>query len=114
MGSPGEQRKLRIDEHRINDLRAIEAAVRLHRKDTGSLPEDLAPLDARPGVALDLADPQTGAPYEYRRDGAEAFVLCANFAPASSAAREPRRPKARHWARGSGRPERQRGGEGKR
>src|SRR3546814_15772605 len=51
MGSPGEQRKLRIDEHRINDLRAIEAAVRLHRKDTGSLPEDLATLDARPGVA---------------------------------------------------------------
>src|SRR3546814_4843425 len=73
MGSPGEQRKLRIDEHRINDLRAIEAAVRLHRKDTGSLPEDLATLDARPGVALDLADPQTGASYEYRRDGADAF-----------------------------------------
>src|SRR3546814_19715875 len=81
MGSPGEQRKLRIDEHRINDLRAIEAAVRLHRKDTGSLPEDLATLDARPGVALDLADPQTGPPYESRRDRPEAFVLFPAFAP---------------------------------
>src|SRR3546814_1642809 len=58
MGSPGEQRKLRIDEHGINDLRAIEPAVRLHRKGTGSLPEYLATLDARPGVALDRADPQ--------------------------------------------------------
>src|SRR3546814_2388042 len=100
MGSPGEQRKRIINEHRINDLSAMEAEVRLQRKDTGSLPEDLATLDARPGVALDLADPQTGAPYEYRRDGAEAFVLCANFATDSSADRERQRRQALQWAHG--------------
>src|SRR3546814_14488528 len=78
-------------------------SVRLHRKDTGSLPEDLATLDARPGVALDLADPQTGASYEYRRDGADAFVLCANFATDSSADRERQRRQALQWAHGAGR-----------
>src|SRR3546814_18778557 len=104
MGSPGEQRKLRIDEHRINDLRAIEAAVRLHRKDTGSLPDDLATLDARPGVALDLADPQTGASYEYRRDRADAFLLVANFATDSAAYRERQRRQALPWEAGAGAP----------
>lgn len=103
MGSPGEQRKMRIDEHRINDLRAIETAVRLHRKDAGSLPEDLATLGARPGVALDLADPQTGTPYEYRRDGADTFVLCANFATDSAAGRERQRWQGLQWAHGAGR-----------
>ncbi|HEY9540620.1 MAG TPA: hypothetical protein VIR05_03165 [Luteimonas sp.] len=103
MGSPGEQRKVRIDEHRINDLRAIEAAVRLHRKDTGSLPDDLAAVDARPGVALDLADPQTGTPYEYRRDGAEAFELCVDFATDSATRRARRGWQGLQWAHGAGR-----------
>jgi hypothetical protein len=103
MGSPGEQRKMRIDEHRINDLRAIEAAVRLHRNDAGSLPEDLATLNARPGVALDMADPQTGASYEYRRDGADAFELCANFATDSGDRRTQRGWQGLEWAHGAGR-----------
>src|SRR3546814_8812792 len=103
MGSPGEQRKLRIDEHRINDLRAIEAAVRLPRKDTGSLPEDLATLDARPGVALDLADPQTGVPYEYRRDDVEDLALCENFATDSYDNRERQRRQTPQSEPGVGR-----------
>src|SRR3546814_3287735 len=78
MGSPGEQRKLRIDEHRINDLRAIEAAVRLHRKDTGSLPEDLAALDARPAVPPALPNPRPAPPSEYRGAAADAYGRCAN------------------------------------
>src|SRR3546814_15935292 len=103
MGSPGEQRKVRIDEHRINDLRAIEAAVRLHRKDEGSLPGDLATVDARPGVALDLADPETGTPYEYRRTGAEVFELCATFATDSAARAARQGWKGLEWAHGAGR-----------
>ena len=103
MGSPGEQRKMRIDEDRINDLRAIEAAVRLHRKDTGALPEDLATLDARPGVALDLADPQSAAPYEYRRDGTDAFELCASFATDSGDRRARLDWQGLEWAHGTGR-----------
>ena len=103
MGSPGEQRKMRIDEHRLNDLRAIDAAVRLYRKDAGSLPEDLATLDARPGLALDLVDPQSGVPYEYRRDGTDAFELCASFATDSGDRRARPDWQGLEWAHGAGR-----------
>lgn len=103
MGSPGEQRQMRIDEQRIQDLRSIEAAVRLHRNDEGSLPDDLATVDARPGVALDLADPQTGTPYEYKRTGTDAFELCAVFATDSAARKARRNWPGLEWAHGSGR-----------
>ncbi|MFC3715699.1 hypothetical protein ACFONC_05990 [Luteimonas soli] len=103
MGSPGEQRQMRIDEQRVQDLRSIEAAVRLYRNDEGSLPDDLATIDARPGVALDLADPQTGAPYEYRRTGADAFELCASFATDSATRKARRNWQGIEWAHGTGR-----------
>jgi len=102
MGSPVQQRQMRIDEQRIQDLRSIEAAVRLHWNDESSLPDDLATVDARPGVALDLADPQTGAPYGYRRTGTDAFELCATFATDSAARRARRDWQGLEWAHGAG------------
>ena len=63
MGSPAEQRRMRIDERRVEDLQRIEAAVRAYHAEARALPGTLDTLDARPGVALDAADPETGSRY---------------------------------------------------
>lgn len=104
MGSPTEQRRMRIDERRVDDLRQVEAAARAFRADTGALPDTLDALDARPGVALDVSDPETGSRYEYRKTGADAFELCATFITDTATRREAkRRWQDPHWVHGAGR-----------
>ena len=103
MGSPAEQRRMRIDERRVDDLRRIEATVRAYRAETRALPETLAVLDARPGVALDASDPETGSRYDYRRAGSDTFELCATFVTDTAAGRAGRRWQEPRWVHGAGR-----------
>lgn len=103
MGSPAEQRRMRIDERRVDDLQRIEAAMRAYRAETGRLPETLDALDARPGIALDAFDPETGSRYDYRKTGNNAFGLCANFVTDTAARRPGRRWQEPRWVHGAGR-----------
>ena len=103
MGSPAEQRRMRIDERRVEDLQRIEAAVRAYHAEVRALPETLDTLDARPGVALDASDPETASRYDYRRTGNNAFELCATFATDTAAGRPGRRWQEPRWVHGAGR-----------
>jgi hypothetical protein len=83
IGTPAQQRELRLDETRVRDLQQLQQAVLAFRRDEGRLP---ARLDALPGVraaATDMRDPGTGAPYGYRAPGGDRYELCARFARAS-------------------------------
>jgi hypothetical protein len=104
MGSPAEQRRMRVDERRVDDLRQVEAAARAYRTGSGVLPDTIDAIVARPGVALDVADPETGSRYEYRKTGADAFELCATFVTDTAANRQAgRRWQDPRWAHGAGR-----------
>jgi hypothetical protein len=104
IGTPGEQRQLRMDDRRLDDLRQIEAVARAYRERTGAFPAGLDALAAQPGVALSVADPVTAAPYAYRRLGKGGFSLCAVFATDTASQREGRRYGMDvKWAHGIGR-----------
>lgn len=103
MGGPGQQRQVRLDERRVADLVRIAGQVEAHVGRTGVLPEDLGVLAAQPGLALAVADPVGGAPYEYAPAGALRYRLCAVFATDTAAGPA---AAARHgdaWSHGAGR-----------
>lgn len=104
MGSPSSQRAQRMDERRVGDLQQIEMMVRAHVEETGRLPADLATIAAKPGVALPVADPDTGKPYVYRIDDALRFSLCADFQTDTAESRrgDPAWPVSTEWAHGIG------------
>jgi hypothetical protein len=70
-GTPSAQREIEVDGRRVQDLRAIAAAI----KERNALPNSLAELSGRARVR----DPQTNALYEYHRKSATEYELCANF-----------------------------------
>jgi hypothetical protein len=80
MGTPEQQRRMRMDERRIDDLQQIERVVRVHYSQAHALPASLAVIGSQPGMALDLADPETAAPYGYQPQAGDGFSLCATFA----------------------------------
>jgi hypothetical protein len=82
-GSPAEQRLLRLDMRRINDLRRLASVVSTYRTQTSRLPSNLDQLlDGRRLSQLPL-DPETDALYGYEIEEDERFRLCARFSRAS-------------------------------
>lgn len=78
IGSPGDARRLRLDERRLSDLRAIATSVDVHWSRQQRLPASLDEL--APGVvATSTADPASGQRYEYRALDANTYELCATF-----------------------------------
>lgn len=78
-GSPAEERLRRIDMERVNHLQVIQSQVVNYWQAKERLPENLEALaDNIRGYGIP-ADPETGAPYEYRATGPLAFELCATF-----------------------------------
>jgi hypothetical protein len=75
MGTPSQQRLVRLDERRVGDLDRIVDAIREH-----GLPRDLATLARTPGERLSIVDPVDGQPYEFAPLGKDRFRLCAHFA----------------------------------
>lgn len=80
MGSPAQQRLLRLDEHRVMDLRRISMAATL-RWDSGPTPPSTA-HELVDGQSLSRLpeDPSSGEAYEYRVTAPRQFELCAVFA----------------------------------
>jgi hypothetical protein len=97
-GSPAEQRLVRFDERRVEDLRSLASALSRHVVDTGALPERLEALVDGRRLTRTPRDPATGEPYEYTITGQRAFALCAEFSrPSQDELRED------FWAHGQGR-----------
>jgi hypothetical protein len=83
LGSPLEERARRIDERRVQDLSGIAQAIDLYWTRLSSLPGSLDQLQAATGANVALADPVTGAPYEYQLREEGKYELCASFEGAS-------------------------------
>jgi len=78
-GSPLEQRLLRSDRQRVDDLRGLASVISRYVMETGRLPETLdALVDGRHLTRLPR-DPATREPYVYVVKGPLAFELCADF-----------------------------------
>ncbi len=86
-GSPAEARLLRLDERRIEDLRAISFSLAEYRRVRGRLPATLDSLPIAIGSAAQLRDPVTGRPYSYDVTGDSTYRLCATFARSSPVGR---------------------------
>ena len=84
LGGPATVRAKRLDAERLDDLRSIAGTLRHHWTEHGRLPTSLQDTNRMDEWGrLDLEDPQTRQPYEYRVVRDSAYVLCASFDRAS-------------------------------
>lgn len=81
MGSPKEQRNLRLDQKRTEDLQSIQYQVINYWQQKESLPTSLSDLKNPVSNYLIPVDPefQKGLSYEYKNLGKQKFELCATF-----------------------------------
>ena len=101
LDSPAQERLRRLDERRVDDLRSISAELDFYWTREGTLPSSLEELSNEPGIFIDLYDPETGQPYEYRVLSSNTYELCAEFA--RDTADEQGRPYRDYWSHGQGR-----------
>ena len=105
-GSPAEQRHLEADVTRVQNLRQIAIVIYSRRVGRGanqsqaSLPSTLTEIVGTGIGPAQIADPETGVPYEYRKQSDSVYELCAAFA-----APEPPNPQfvTGIWHHGKGR-----------
>lgn len=102
LGSPAQQRLIRMDERRERDLSRLTNEVRSYYGLERALPVQLSVLSSQPGSTLATADPVTGAPYEYFVVSPDRFRLCAVF-DTDTAAKPRRGPRINGFAHGRGR-----------
>ncbi|OGN01230.1 MAG: hypothetical protein A3G51_01005 [Candidatus Yanofskybacteria bacterium RIFCSPLOWO2_12_FULL_43_11b] len=78
-GSPANQRMIRFDERRVNDLSALQNQIINYWQKKNELPQNLSQMaNDILGIVIP-GDPKTGTPYEYRVLGNLKFELCATF-----------------------------------
>ncbi len=78
-GSPGEQRLLRFDERRVEDLRVLSRAIERRWNRTELLPQELEELVDGQRLGSIPLDPKTGLGYVYESISINAYRLCADF-----------------------------------
>ncbi|KAA0206467.1 hypothetical protein EDM68_02120 [Candidatus Uhrbacteria bacterium] len=81
-GSPAQERARRLDSARVSDLQNVSNAIDQYYNTNNALPPDLDTLArARETYFIgNVADPESGEPYEYVIRGANTYDLCATFA----------------------------------
>lgn len=81
MGSPTNQRKLRIDQRRIDDLQSIQWQVISYWQQKEKLPETLDAFNDPISSYIVPRDPefQKGKVYEYKKIADKSFEICATF-----------------------------------
>ncbi len=77
-GTPSEQRAIRFDEDRINDLTVIQDNILNYTISNNALPKDTTQLEQWVGELP--TDPDTKTPYAYSKESKTEFTLCATFA----------------------------------
>jgi hypothetical protein len=83
VGSPGEQRLLRFDERRVEDLRILSRAIERRWDKTVRLPQELVELVDGQRLGSIPLDPTTGLAYVYELISINAYRLCADFSKSS-------------------------------
>lgn len=79
LDSPAEERRERIDERRVEELRTIADGVEAYWRREEEFPVDLEALDGWQGIEIPLEDPANGESYGYRPTGERSYELCAVF-----------------------------------
>lgn len=78
-GSPFEQRYLKIDQQRINDLQMLQGQIENYWQQKSALPKSFDELAINNfGVPIPY-DPETRHSYEYNKTGDLTYQLCATF-----------------------------------
>ena len=83
-GSPQNQRTVRYDERRVQDLSSLQGQIINYWQKKNELPKN---LDEMANDILGIViprDPKTGVAYEYKTLGSLKFELCATFETSSS------------------------------
>ena len=78
LGSPAEERSRMFDARRVEDLQALNWALRRHHQREGRLPERIEEVIPDNGP-IGWRDPRTGDSYTYRLHDEATFELCATF-----------------------------------
>lgn len=84
VGTPGQQRDVRLDERRIEDLRDISRNIDTYLELNGAMPASLEELRGPRYYVRSIEDPDSGVPYDYRVIDGTQYELCAVFTTDSS------------------------------
>ncbi len=104
LGSPGQQRDIRLDQERIGHLSNIANNIDTYWELNQELPLTLAELSGPRYYVDHIHDPETGEPYEYRILEGPSYELCAFFmTETDDASAQDRSFSRRAWDHGSGR-----------
>jgi len=100
-GLPRAERWRRLDEQRVQGLESLRyGVIDKFYELNGRLPSSMDEVLATNLVSEEaLLDPETGAPYEFRRTGENTYDLCATFRLPSSPESTPADP---FWSHGAG------------
>ncbi|MBW2508163.1 MAG: hypothetical protein JRE81_06005 [Deltaproteobacteria bacterium] len=96
IGSPTEQRLLKLDERRVDDLHSIANRIDVYWNRHQGLPKSLDALEGQPGWDSIPLDRERNEPYSYRVLEQRSYELCARFD------RKSRYARARQWAHEAG------------
>lgn len=83
VGSPAQQRNIRMDLQRVQDLQNIQYQLLNYWTQKGAIPQALTELQDPISGFIIPVDPLTKTAYAYQVKGPYAFELCATFADAS-------------------------------
>ncbi len=79
IGTPAQQRDVRLDQQRTSDLQTIQYNLIAYWQDKGALPETLAQIEDDLIGYRNPVDPKTSDSYEYALSEDLSFQLCATF-----------------------------------
>jgi hypothetical protein len=103
LGTPGEQRDLRLDSQRISNLRNIARNIDTYWELNQQMPERLEDMSGPRYSIRSIHDPESMKPYEYRVIGDSKYELCAVFSTDSAQLRDVDRSfSAKAWDHGVG------------
>lgn len=103
VGTPGQQRNVRLDEQRIDDLRSISRNIDRYYEINDAMPATLFDLQRSQYSVWSIEDPETGRQYGYHLVGGVDYELCAVFNAESPERRDERRPFSESiWDHGPG------------
>ena len=104
LGTPGEQRGLRLDQERVSNLSNIARNVHTYWDLNGTLPGSFEDMSGSRFTIRSVNDPESNDLYEYNALGDADYELCAVFSTNTDKSRNPRRGFSdTAWGHGVGR-----------
>lgn len=102
VGSPAQQRLIRLDEQRTNDLSMIQNTVTIYYIEKGELPENLESLKGGITNFTAPTDPITNESYTYTVKDEVTYELCATFTKDSIETQNENYYSSDDWTHGAG------------